>query len=73
MQEMTDKLGASIKIARLEKHLTQRQLADRLLISSRYLREIENSRRKPSYALLKRILQELDISLDAIFTNLFLR
>jgi transcriptional regulator with XRE-family HTH domain len=47
--------------------LTQAQLADRLNITPRYLKAIENSGRKPSYDLLVRMVRELDIPADMVF------
>ena len=56
-----------MKAARLEKHLTQRQLAERLSITSHYLMSIENKKQIPSSDLLFLIIRELDISADTIF------
>lgn len=60
-------LGGMVKSARQAKELTQSQLAERLLISTRYLKAIENSGRKPSYDLLARIIIELDIPANMVF------
>ena len=62
-----DCLSDEIKSARASKGLTQPQLAGRLGITTRYLKLIENSGRKPSYRLLVLIIHELDISTDRIF------
>ena len=67
MHKVTDKLGSIIKSARLEKHLTQKQLAKRLSITPHYLMSIENKRQIPSCDLLFRIIRELEISADTIF------
>jgi len=61
------RLGAVVKSARKHRLLTQRQLAERLGITTRYLKAIENSGRKPSYDLLTRIIRELRISADDVF------
>lgn len=58
--------GKLVKFARQEKGLTQSQLAERLHISTRHLKGIENSGRKPSYDLLSRIVCELGIFTDDI-------
>jgi len=63
----TDCFGIVVKTARKEKKLTQSQLAERLSISTRYLKAIENSGRKPSYDLLVRIIHELEMQTDAVF------
>jgi len=56
-----------MKAARLEKQLTQKQLAERLSITSHYLMSIENKKSIPSSDLLFQIIRELDISADTIF------
>ena len=67
MQQVSDKLGSAIKAARNERHLTQKQLAERLFITPHYLMSIENKQQIPSCDLLFRIIRELEISADAIF------
>lgn len=62
-----DTLGMTIKDARLSMGLTQDQLAERLGISTRYTMLIENSHKKPKYALLFKIIRELNIQPDLIF------
>ena len=64
---MTDKLGSLIKSTRISKHLTQKQLAERLSISPRYLMSLENGKQLPSCDLLFRIIRELRIPADMIF------
>lgn len=63
----TDRFGGVVKSTRQAKRMTQFQLAERLSITARYLKAIENSGRKPSYDLLFRIVRELDIPADAVF------
>ena len=60
-------LGGVIKSTRIEKHLTQKQLAERLSISTRYLMSIENKKQIPSCDLLFRLVRELGIPADSIF------
>ena len=67
MHCVSDKLGSVIKSTRLSKHLTQKQLAERLSISPRYLMSLENKKQIPSCDLLFRIIRELGISADMIF------
>jgi len=58
---MFNNLGSVVKSARLEKHMTQRQLAERLSISTHYLMSIENKQQIPSSELLFCVIRELDI------------
>lgn len=64
-----DRFGGVVKSVRQSKGITQTQLSERLSISTRYLKGIENSGRKPSYDLLVKILLELDIPADAVFPS----
>jgi transcriptional regulator with XRE-family HTH domain len=66
-RENTACLGNVIKSARRSMKMTQLQLADRLQITARYLKAIENNGKNPSYDLFVRILHELKISADMIF------
>ena len=61
-----DSLGEVIKSARQSLGITQMKLAERLHISERYLKAIENSGRKPSYDLFVRIVKMLEIHAYAI-------
>jgi transcriptional regulator with XRE-family HTH domain len=47
--------------------MTQLQLSERLKITPRYLKAIENSGKKPSFDLLVRIIRELDIPAESVF------
>ena len=67
MPNAKDTLGVTMKNARSVSGLTQAQLAKRLGVSNRYIMLIENSRKKPSYKLLLRIVRELNIQPDLIF------
>jgi transcriptional regulator with XRE-family HTH domain len=60
-------LGSVIKSYRIEKRMTQKELAERLSITPHYLMSIENKQRIPSCDLLFRIIRELGISADKIF------
>lgn len=64
---MFDELGNIVKTTRLDKHLTQKQLAKRLSITPHYLMSIENKGKIPSCKLLYRIVRELEIPADTIF------
>jgi len=66
-EHIEDCLGDAIKAARATKGISQPQLAMSLGITTRYLKLIENSGRKPSYKLLCHILRELEISSDRVF------
>lgn len=69
MQNSATKLGAAIKAARKEKHLTQMELSETLGITPRHLQAIENENKTPSYDLLCRIFSYLNISADGILSD----
>ena len=66
-KKQTNYFGIVVKSTRQAKGMTQVQLAELLSISTRYLKAIENSGRKPSYDLLIRIIHEIDIPADIVF------
>jgi transcriptional regulator with XRE-family HTH domain len=67
MDDAIDILGTVIKEARVTAGLTHMDLAAKLKISQRHLMYIENSRQKPGYKLLFRMIRELAIPADLIF------
>ena len=67
MLSVYEKLGGVVKTARIEKHMTRKELAIRLSISVQYLMTIENKQQIPGSELLYRIIRVLDISADLIF------
>ncbi len=60
-------LGMTIKNARLEKKLTQEQLAELVGITSIHLKQLESGRRKPSIDVLYNLTLTLNFSIDSIF------
>ena len=67
MKSVDNHFGMAVKSARQSMSITQMQLAEKLCITPRYLKAIENSGRKPSYDLLVRIVRELEIPTDSVF------
>ena len=65
-----DRLAVDIKKARLEKGLTQEELAELLNITPTHVKHIESGHRKPSVDVLFSIAEKLNMSLDnIIFTQ----
>ena len=67
MSNSTDTLGVTIKSARSALGMTQKQLAKRLSVTTKYIILLEKSHKTPSYDLLFRIIRELNIQPDLIF------
>jgi transcriptional regulator with XRE-family HTH domain len=68
---MTDKpsgetLGQQIRDARVAAQLSLRALARQLEVAPSYMNDIENDRRVPSEAVLRRIAAELDLDADLL-------
>ena len=59
-------LGSTIRAARLEKHLSQEELAEMVGITPTHIKHIESEHRKPSLELLYRLVWTLNLSLDAL-------
>ena len=62
-------LGNALRAARLKKHYSQEQLAERLDITVTHLQHIESGFRKPSIELYFALVQALDFSTDSFLTE----
>ncbi|MFT8889532.1 MAG: helix-turn-helix transcriptional regulator [Ethanoligenens sp.] len=60
-------LGSAIRKARMDKHISQEELAERIGITPTHLKHIESEHRKPSVDVLYRIVQIVNLSLDNLF------
>lgn len=60
-------LGAAIRKARTEKHISQEELAEKVGITPTHIKHIESEHRKPSIEVLYRIVRALNLSLDDLF------
>lgn len=67
MAEATRNIGQMIKEARLEAGLTQKELGERLGISSTAVNKLENQKTSPSVGTLNRIAKALNIELIVQF------
>lgn len=65
----TMKIGAKIKELRVQKSLTQEELADRAELSKGFISQLERDITSPSIATLVDILQCLGTNLEAFFTD----
>lgn len=59
-------LGNAIRTARINKGVTQEELAEVVDITVTHLKHIESEHRKPSIEVLFKIVTELEISLDSL-------
>lgn len=61
---LAKRFGRLIRDARTEAHLTQEELAERLGLSDRAIRRIENAETEPKLSQAVKISRYLNISLD---------
>ena len=64
-----ENIGPKIKKCRLEKKLTQEQLAERLSIGPNYLGQIENGKRGMNLMNIVKIVNELDMSFEYLLSD----
>lgn len=62
-------IGTNIKIIRIAKNISQKQLAYSLGITTNYLSMVENNQKKPSLTLLEKLAQVLQTPLQNIFAE----
>ena len=58
--------GMVLKNARMDKKLTQAELAEILDISLSYLKDLERFRNNPSYEIFERVIHYFNISADTV-------
>lgn len=61
--------GKNVKLLRIAAGLKQKELAERLGVSSNYLSMVENDKREPSMSLLKDLSRELHVPLGLLFLD----
>ncbi|MBD5498854.1 MAG: helix-turn-helix transcriptional regulator [Lachnospiraceae bacterium] len=58
--------GIVLKNARIDKKLTQAELAEILDISLSYLKDLERFRNNPSYEIFERVIRYFNLSADSV-------
>lgn len=58
--------GIVLKNARMDKKLTQAELAEILDISLSYLKDLERFRNNPSYEVFEKVIRYFNLSADAV-------
>lgn len=58
--------GIVLKNARMDKKLTQAELAEILDISLSYLKDLERFRNNPSYEVFERVIRYFNLSADSV-------
>ena len=65
-----DEISDNIRIARLQKRLSQEKLAEMIDISTKYLNMIENRKANPTIVIVVKICIALNIPLNLIYPQL---
>ena len=60
-------MNLKLKIRRMEKSLSQKELASRVGLTSQSISEFERGTLKPSYASMQKIAKELNASVGHLF------
>lgn len=60
-------LGNTIRQARIDKSLSQEELAERIGVTPTHIKHMESGHRQPSINVLYLLVKELNISLDNLF------
>lgn len=63
-----DKVSDNIRLARLQKRISQEKLAEMVDISTKYLNMIENRKANPTIVIVIKICTALDIELNTIWS-----
>ena len=62
-------IGRQIRLARLQKNLTQTQLAEAVNLSVPYISHVERGKKRVSLDALVRIAQALEVTLDQLLSG----
>lgn len=62
-------LGKQIREIRRQRHLTQEKLAEKVDLSVPYISHLERGTKKPSLAVLVRLAESLDVTLDRLLSG----
>lgn len=67
MVERTTKMNKTLKIARVEKGITQKELASQVGVTSKYISLIERNDLRPSPDIMRKISKCVDVSVQDLF------
>ncbi len=68
-RNILDSVSDNIRLARLQRRLSQEKLAEMIDISTKYLNMIENRKANPTIVIVIKICQALDIELNTIWSK----
>ncbi|AOR38821.1 hypothetical protein BHV42_06170 [Candidatus Melainabacteria bacterium MEL.A1] len=68
-KNILEKVSDNIRLARLQKRISQEKLAEMVDISTKYLNMIENRKANPTIVIVVKICKVLNIELSAIWSE----
>ena len=68
-KSILDKVSDNIRLARLQRRISQEKLAEMVDISTKYLNMIENRKANPTIVIVVKICIALNIELNSVWTN----
>lgn len=68
-KDILNVVSDNIRLARLQRRISQEKLAEKIDISTKYLNIIENRKANPTIVIVIRICQALDIDLNTIWSK----
>ena len=68
-KNILEKVSDNIRLARLQKRISQENLAEMVDISTKYLNMIENRKANPTIVIVVKICKVLNIELSAIWSE----
>ena len=68
-KNILEKVSDTIRLARLQKRISQEKLAEMVDISTKYLNMIENRKANPTIVIVVKICKALNIELSAIWSE----
>ena len=69
-KDILNVVSDNIRLARLQKRISQEKLAEKIDISTKYLNMIENRKANPTIVIVIRICQALNIDLNTIWSDI---
>ena len=69
-KDILNVVSENIRLARLQKRISQEKLAEKIDISTKYLNMIENRKANPTIVIVIRICQALNIDLNTIWSGI---
>lgn len=68
-KSILDKVSDNIRLARLQRRISQEKLAEMVDISTKYLNMIENRKANPTIVIVVKLCEALEIELNSVWSK----